>query len=473
MELEQTPFYEEYKKITSLGRRPVHYHWTMVLYAGDEKIIPMKLLSIATVRNFHNSYGDNIVASIMLPGGVYYNRIYPKRQELRAILYRAPLYEVGTEVDMSRDIEAQEMRAILMDINSAITEANANYTPSEADTNAVNMVTVKIGLVDPILEKVRMMTFDGVYRDTTTGDLIRHVLTAASEEISADEEIKIKGVDLYQPDNTEKKTNIVIPSGTRLTDVPYFLHENVAGVYNCGFGYFLHNPPPKLKSEDDEVVVEEQPKGKYWFVYPTLSLKRYEQSVKGLTIIRIPMERMQGVERTYRRTMNQLICLISDTANSADTSEIMQLNAGNGVRFGDANAIYDSFGSTKDNKTNITRKGNVNEYLIEERPTELNNVQFSDRRITTNTFAEASAMAARTGLHLTCNWDNSDPGSIWPGMPVKYMFMVGDQPYESYGVVRAAQHYVSLAGQGITAARHTTTTSLLLFLSKATPWADG
>ena len=470
MELEQTPFYEEVRKIVSLGPRPVHYNWTISIIANGEIIKPIKLLSIATTRNFHNDYGDDIVVKLLVNAGTYHQKLFPNKRDLKAILYREPLEEVTPATDLTRDIEAQEMRVVLTDNRSAVMESNQKYVENIDDTNTMNVMEIEIGLVDLALEKIRQMTFDGIYRNVKTWELTRHILTVASREVTDDLDIRIRGVDVYTPDNEERKKNIIIPSGTRLTDTPYYLHRNVAGIYSTGFGYFLHNPPPKVKAVGDQIIVEQRPMGKYWYMFPLYNLKRFESSPKGLTLIRIPMERFQNAERTFRRTLNQLICLVTDTTNSVDDTEFQQLNFGNGTRFADANVMFDGFGKTADNKTIISRKENLNEYLVEDRPTRLNNVQFSDRRITTNTFEEASKMASRLGMYITCNWDNSDPGSVWPGMPVKYMFMAKGQVYETFGIVQAVQHYASLASQGVTTKRHITSTSFLLFVGKATPW---
>lgn len=455
MELERTPFIQEVKKIISNGPLPVHYGWTMTLIAGGQKLKPVKILGLVLGRDYTHDYGDNIVVEMMMDQGTYHQKVFPNKDNLQAILNREPIKEVNVDLDLTRDIEAQPLRATLMDNHSAIVENNRSYIGNIKEANSTDVVTIKMGLIDPALEKLRMMTFEGIYRNTTVWELIRHILTVASREVSDDEQFRIRGVDVYTPSNNEKKKNIVIPNGTRLTDVPYYLNERVAGVYNAGFSYFMQR--------------------KKWWVYPTMDLKRYESSVKGLTLIRIPNERYSGSERTYRMTPNflipnQVIALVSENAASVDDSEYLQLNQGNGIRFADANVMFDSFGKTANNKTIITRKDNVNEYLVESRLTGLNNVQRSPNPITANTFVEASRMARRMGMFVSCTWDNSDPGAIWPGMPVKYMFIAKGQVYQAYGIVQAIEHFWRLAAPGITTRRHICSSSMLLFIGKATPW---
>lgn len=472
MELEHTPFYREVKKIITQKAKPVHFHWMMTIVAGGKKIKPIKFLSLAIRRNYQTDYGDDIICEVMLQAGTYHHSIFPNKDNLRVTLTREPLYEVNVDTNAEEPIEALELRAVLTDYSSAVVESNRQHIENPVDTNTLDVMTVRFGLIDDALEKIRMMTFGGIYRNVTTWELLRHILTVASREVTDDLDLRIRGVDVYTPSSHEKKTNILIPTGTRLTDVAGYLHERVSGVYNAGFGYFLQKPPPRVIGQGDQIYVEKKPVGKLWFVYPTMDIHRFNNSPKGLTLIRIPMERFSGTERTYRRTANQVIALVSESARSVDDSEEQQYNHGNGATFADANLMFDAFSKTNDNKTIITRKENINEYLLESRATSLVNVHQQPSRITSNAVAEAGHLGRRLGMFVTCSWDHSEPGAIFPGMPVKYMYMAKGQPYEAYGIVQAVQHYSRLAVQGLTSKRHITSTSFLLFLGKAMPWKD-
>jgi len=452
MEIETTPLYAEYKAIVGDGPKPVHYHWTMQLIAGGKTIEVIKVVDISIVRAYNVNYGDNVLVKFAIGAGTFHHQIYPYRTDLRAVLFRQPLGEVMNGLSLDQDIEAQVMRATLVQDSSAVMEANRRHTDSPRDMDITDIIEVEIGLTDLALEQLRMMTTDGCYRQVKTSELMRHVLTVASANVSSDADTAIRGVDLYPPSNEQPAPNIVVPTGTRLFELPDYLHSQVDGVYNSGFGFYLQK--------------------RHWYIYPTLDLKRYEQSEKGLTVIRLPPDLYRGGERTFRKTANQLIVLVGEEAGSSDPSEIMQLNLGNGVRYADAASIFNGYGKTENNKTTVVRKENNSEYLIENRAENINNIQMSPRRIVSNVFLEASKMAERLGMYLSCQWEHSDPGAIWPGMPVRYMFMAGGQVFESFGIVQAAQHYIRLNQPGITTRRHICSTSLLLFLGKASPWKD-
>lgn len=451
MELVRTPFIQEVRKIFSEGPKPVHYSWRLTVIVNNKKFDAMKVTSVVLRREYDNQYGDEIMVEVMFDAATFYKVVVPNRENLQVVIFREPLFETNAKLDLTKDIDAQPLRATLLNDQNLEMEYNRSQITSDRELNLMNIVTVKMALVDPALEKLRMMTFEGIYRNTTTWELIRHILTVASREVTDDENFRIRGVDVYTPSNQEKKRNIIIPNGMRLTDVPYYLHQNVAGVYNSGFGYFLQR--------------------KKWWVYPLFDLDRFKSSEKGLTLIKIPFLQLPETDRTYRILPNplvprQIIALVTEDTRAVDDGEYIELNYGNGIRFADADQMFEKFAVTKDNKTVIERKKNINEYLVEPRSTKLNNVQRSPRPITSNTFFEASRMARRKGMFLSGQWDRSDPGLIWPGMPVRYLFMKNDKVFECYGVVQALEHYWRLAQPGFTVRRHICTTAFKLFLSR-------
>lgn len=448
MEITTSQLYAEFKEIQAAGKNPVHYAWTLQFMA-DGKVIPvMKVLSISIERAYNNSYADNILVRVVLGAGTFHHDIFPYRTDLKAVLFREPIGEVSNAVDLTQDIEAQVMRATLVSDSSAIMEGNRKQTDSRYNMDITDLLEVEVGLTDLALEQLRMMTVDGIYRNVKTWELARHILTAASAAVTNDQDIAIRGVDVYRPANETVVPTVVLPTGTRLFEVPDYLHNRAAGLYSAGFGFYLQKH--------------------HWYFYPTFDLTRYDKSEKGLTLLRLPPDLYFGSERTYRITENQVIAIIGDQVKTSDPSEMLQLNLGNGLRYADAGAIFDGYGKTENNKTVVQRKANNTEYLIEDRAEQINNVQVSPTRITSNAHAQASQMAGRLGMYLSCSWQYSDPGAIWPGMPVRYMYMQGDQVYERKGVVQSVQHSIYLDKAGITSKRHLSSTSMLLFLGKAT-----
>jgi hypothetical protein len=205
-----------------------------------------------------------------------------------------------------------------------------------------------------------------------------------------------------------------------------------------------------------------------WYVYPLYDLTRFDESIQTLTLINVPTNQFPGVEWTFRKTASQIIALVTGEVKHFDRTEAKMMNEGNGTRWLDARRVVDGFADTSagENKATVMRAENNNEFLSETRNSGLNNVTMSTARITANKFAEASKLAQRAGAEIQCLWENSDMGAIFPGMPVKYLYIKDDRVQELTGIVLGADHYVQTHGKGITETRHRTDTVLHLFVSR-------
>ena len=155
-----------------------------------------------------------------------------------------------------------------------------------------------------------------------------------------------------------------------------------------------------------------------------------------------------------------------------DDSEEQQLNLGNGVRFADANNFMTGFVDTVDNKAVASRGSNNSEFISVPRLNGNNNVQMSSNPITANPFMEYSKLARRQGNMITLAWENSQPSLIYPGMPVKIMYMDDDDIVTVYGILLKAHSFVQTKGQGMTDNRHLIQTSMSIFIKRINTSAD-
>lgn len=452
MALDDSTLMQEVVKITTDGPNPVHYSWRAQIHANGEIIDPLKLLSIDINRDYLDSYGDYILIEVAIGAGTFNFDIFPYKNDLTVTLIREPLGEISEATDLTEDINSQELSATLMDASSAVLEGNSLATQDKEAANLTNILYVKFQLVDLALEQIRMQSVGGIFHATPPGEILRYLLTSISNQVEVDQENKVLGVDLYEPSNTTPVTQAVIPHGTRFTDIADVINAKAAGIYNTGMGFYLQKH--------------------LWYIYPLYDLTRFDKALKTITLINIPKDRYPQAERTFRRTQNQLIVMVTGETKHADASESSQLNLGNGIRFVDAGKLLESFATVKDNKATALRVKNVNEFVTQKRDNGLNNVQMSDSRITTNNFVELGKLAARAGSAVQVVWQNSDPGAITPGMPAKYIYLVDDQPVEVTGVVLKAHHYVQTDQPGLTSKRHITNSALLLFINRLMDWSD-
>lgn len=450
MEIEDSSLYREVAAIIASPAKPVHNTWTADIHVGGETFAAMKVLSIDFAHDYENNFGEEIVLTCMVAGGTYAKRIYPNRANIDITLYAHPLGEVSDFENEELQPKSERYTATLLDSGNPLLENNTAGNLDEEALNISNMFQISFQLVNKALERLRMITVGGVFRYATVDQVIQDVLTRESRRLRVEGVRMPQGVDIEEVSNKEKREHIAIPQGTRLVDVPAYVHNKCGGVYSAGMGYYMQ--------------------GDHWYVYPCYDTTRFHKVQRTLTVINVPPNKLQGVERSYRQDGRNTVVLATGEVRFRDDTNTQQLNEGNGVRFADARKFMEGFGDTKNNKTVLSRGTNVSEFIATVRANGNNQVQLSKNQITANPYVEYSRLARRQGSVLSFVWTNSNPQVIYPGMMVRVLYLFEDEIKEVYGVVLKAHHYVSLRGAGMTATRYQCVSSISLFVKP--PAAD-
>jgi hypothetical protein len=446
MDILDSALAREIETISSNANTQVSYYWRAEIHAGENTLPALKVLSSDIKRDYESNFTDEMFVSLVLGGGQYAYKVYPNLSRLEITLYKQPLEEVGGQPDNARVVESERYVATLIDPIAINVASNSSNELDEFALDISNLITLNFQLVNKAVDQIRMKTVGGIYRRVKVEDVIKSVMTVYSAQVETDTTDIPRGVEMITSPNQETQEHIVIPHGTRLVDIPDYIHKHCSGIYTTGLAYYYQS--------------------NHWYVFPPYDNSKFDQSPQTLTAIRIPANRMPGVERTYRKDGNNLVILATGQANVKNESESQLLSAGNGVRFADANQFMDGIVQKSGNKAVISRGGVNNEFITTDRPNGNNLVLSSPKRITSNPWLEYSRLAARNGSLIGLTWENSNPSLILPGMPVKVLYLEDEQIKETYGLVIKAHHYTQTRGEGITVSRHRTTTALTIFAKR-------
>ena len=453
MEIERTALFREIQAITNQpNAKLVHYFWRCEILANGKRVDPLKVLSVDFIRDYIEQYADEVYIELAIGAGTYSHLVYPYKDDITITLFKEPIGQVNNETNVEEETLSFPYRVTVLKTNSMVLEGKVRYGSNVQTGDLMDILYVKFQLTDPLVERLRMESVGGIFPDTSCADLLSFLLTDINQKLQLDEENKIEGVDFFEPTLKEKQKQIVLPHATRFVEAPDFLQSKVGGIYNAGLGFYLQK--------------------KHWYVYPLYDLTRFDKSLKTLTLVNVPKNRMPGAEVTYRTTGNQVIALITGATKFRDDSESQILNEGNGVRFLDARKLMDGFSETSKNRTTILRANNNNEFVAEQRKTGLNNVHASPVRITSNNFVELSRLAQRAGAPFQCVWENSNPDLLYPGMPVKYMYVVNGEVKEALGVLIRAHHNIGTYAPGAKSKRYVSNSVLTVFIDRKIDWAE-
>lgn len=450
MEISSTPMEDEIQAVQRQTTRLPVFGWRLEINVGDEIIVPTRLISLDIDRSYDVNFADRVVAKIYILGGTYALKILPKRWNLTGTLYQEPLSSDTNEPITALDTYTQEVNISLIDNGDASLISQNNILNNEEDANrTLGFLQVEVQLSDLVLEQARMVTLGGVYRNTSVQDLVKYLMTKTLQDIRSDESMAVTHVKMFPASNSAPIPNIVLPHGLPFTEVPDYIHERVGGIYNAGLGHYLQDST--------------------WHIFPLFDLTRYENDLRGLTVINVPSNRFTKLERSFRTTANQVIVLVSGDGAVYDDSEQRQLSDGNGVRFSSADKMLNGFVQQDGNKATAIRAENNSEFVTSERESGRNKVKLSDNPITDNVFLEASKLARGQGTYVAKVWENSNPRLLWPGMPVRWMYMDGEEWIERHGVLHGAQSFVQATAPFPTTRRHISTTTLRVFLERPKP----
>ena len=252
----------------------------------------------------------------------------------------------------------------------------------------------------------------------------------------------LRGVDVVPPSNTKRYKQIVIPVGTRIVDLPNYLQSRY-GVYSTGIGRFLQN-------------------GR-WYIFPIKDFNLFTKRSRTLTIANLPEAEVPAIDKTYMMRGDKLYVAATGQVIINDESEEMFHRVANGLRYFPSSNLLDDMSTPKDNTLTTRLSETLKEFTISERRDGLNQAYFVSGLYTDNPFRMVSEASGILGRFFDVTWFKSDHSLLYPGMPVKLLFVKGGVLRELSGVLVGSQVSVSQVEAGIGSRQYMGTTTLRIF----------
>ena len=446
MEINSTPLYTEAMNIINRGDTGSGIGWRAVIHLGDtgKTISPLQVTAVNIRCDFVLGFADEFTCTLTIPFGQYARRVYPNRNNLEISLMKIPHREGAGENRLDINAQAERFSATLIGGDKSPTVGQGRESIDEGILDLMDILQVSFQLTNKAVEKIRMISVGGTFRNTTVKDTLLGILTKESLAIKVDNQRAIEGVDMVKPKNLTKRDHILIPQGVKLFDVCDYVQKNI-GVYNAGIGSYI--------------------RGKTWHVFPLHDTTIFNESKLTLTVLILPRTKFPQLERTYKKTGNSLTLLSTSETSFVDDNGSQYLNFGNGARFADANKFMSGFNETTENTTLVSRAKNVNEFKLEDRPNNVNNINITQNKITANPFFEYSKIIARKGGVFTVMWENSDPTLLVPGMLTRVVYFDNTEMKEIYGTLLGAEH-ISIKIGDFGSNKHSCNSKLQFFVNQ-------
>lgn len=445
MAIDATTLFREVENVIAQGQGVSHYQLECYIKTGGQWLRPVRIELLMQERDYAGGYGDVIVLEALIGGGQYAYQVVPQRDDLWVDLVSIPLYENSDQERPETDRKARRYRAVLMDDESPGLTSQSPQASNQDDLDRSAAKVVQLQLMDEAAYQVRMMTVGRLYRKSTPMDALKSLLTETTSLVDSKNQQQVFGANIAEGYNTTVRDHVIIPHGTRLVDVPHYLQYKQGGLYGAGAACYLQNG--------------------FWYVFAPFDLKRWQHSMKKLTIVAVPSNRYYGAERTYRQTENHTFIVCAGDRTVEDDARAQQYNHGNAVRFTDARNLL-TYDERSGNKSVTRRNKNVFEVESHRLQDNTTNARWSEQRATSNPFQHYTEMAKRSGRFVNIEWQHGDINLLRPGMPVKYITVSDDELVEVYGVLVGVNEQRIPAEPGAVVSRYPSTCILRLFVER-------
>lgn len=428
---QRSPVYLTVRSIFAGQDMPYKRKYDAIIHTTNQDYPAFKVTSVDFVRDYHSKMMDDIQIRVEVPMGDYAYMLYPQKDNLEVTLTKTALKGIGDTLDGSAQIEQVRYKAIWDPVNPTFTSKDlGNY--SQKAMNTAQFIQLRLRLMDRNVEPLRVLTTQGVFRGVTPKQIITALLLGESQGIIVDGQPAVSGLDMVDPDNLALISQLVVPSGTYICEIPTLVQEGIVGVYKFGIGTYFQRFNGKPT----------------WFVYPLYDFDRFDSGKEKNTAIfySAPANLTSGVERTYRIQGNILQAVINSEKTQKNTTDVTQLNHGVGYRYADQGAfmlkpvIIDSKGQA------FGARGNLNQEMgFMQRADGLNYAPVIKNN-NTNSYNEMSKVSARQATITNYIWENGDASLIYPGMPSKFVFMQDDDVAELKGTIQGVHESYNRMG---------------------------
>jgi hypothetical protein len=198
---------------------------------------------LAVFRDYEDNFADVIEVSLMFPMGTFMYDVYDNLENIEITLKELTQFyeEPKARTETKPYVKTTRYKAIyLKDKNTAIPNTRSM---SRDDLNQRLPVVVMFQLIEKSAEALRIKTVGGSFTSGKTGvtaeQFLRTTFSQESNKILIDNQPPIDVFDIAKFDNTEVVKQLLIPSHTRLIELPDYLQEKLGGIYNDGLSCYV------------------------------------------------------------------------------------------------------------------------------------------------------------------------------------------------------------------------------------------
>jgi len=447
MIIDDAVYKQLFNNINNNQQNPVNWDYTATFIDGstNDEIPVHNVVSIHRISSYMTEISDQLYVSMQVYKSIYMQLIALDRRLLKCQLIRT-LTGITGKKSVIGNVVTENYNAFLTDNTSEAIETRSGKLSGNYTDDLGELITIHVQMVEKGLSEFRLWDVGGVYRNCTMKELLQGLMSQPLKALSED---MTKGfsVSVYEPNNTERYYQRLIPNGVRLADLPGWLQKKW-GVYSASLGYYLTQG--------------------IWYIYPLFDFTRYSNSSTRLTIINVPKNEMMGITNSYYQDGNEIYIFATGDTKHIDFADSQIDRSGQGFKLAKTGNLLDHFHDVKGGQANTPKGRNFVNVSFEQREGELDNIKAVPGLLSSNPWEAASQAIASLINIVKVTWEHSNPYLLYPGMPVKFIYKYRDVPYSLFGILSFTETTVMTYKPNVTDTNYVSSTNLTLSIERAT-----
>lgn len=398
-----------------LGATPYKFPDRKVILHTKEKDITLTHISTLTVhRNFTFNITDEIFIDCNMLLGTYTHHVAKYVDDLTMTI---------SSTKDRKKLYKKYKAVLITDVTN--THDSKLMATSEDTLNTQSMISISFELVDPITQPLKTKVFTGIFHNLTLDRFIKGIWADKFKDLLAYNKRIQYTINIFKLDNVKKYENIIIPKQTSCVQLPLTLQVGNYGLYKHGVGVYYTNN----ESTNDSVKYS-------FYVYPLTNYNRYKEESKmpKLLVINSTLTMVQKNNLNAYLDVDTFKVIATDVKEK-DNSVSERFKRGTGNFIVKSNLTTDPAliaVTDKDIKVNLddttVMYGNKKDF---------NKIRYINQD--ENILRHQSAIEDAKGVNIAITLANTSIEFVYPGMPIKYVYVVGNKVIETTGTVNAIE----------------------------------
>lgn len=477
MELYDQSHYEDVRWIIQRPDKP-HYNYEAIMHPNRKgEVLMERVESIDWRMDFVGNYTTHISAVLVMDYRTYYTQIWPVRNNLECTLIK----HEGSECEGTTITQyTHRYRCILPEEVGKSLDAEVVHSMEKTDMLLTEYHVIQVQLVELFSEPTPYVYTEGIYIDEDREEFLRGTISHALDNIKDAPKFDHLYID-PKWDNRRRLERALIPTHTRMNNIPFMLQKDFGGFYNHGIGSYHMNW--------GGTHYRECPPGKknIWFIYPLMDVTRWHRTLNHdkliMWVVPDTNEAWDDYNHTYHPyppkhrhchpdgpppvdhcplIMNIYVRRMKANAEALEGRSTVKPYAYN-TKYPkemmdvpidiDAKGVWGSGDRLSKNVEFASRKDGINDF-----PSHY-------KEDTVNYQVAATLMAQNIGKRMDFTWNHSDHELIMPGMPVRMHWELNKVTTTVYGIILFAHSIILNAGKiNDESAKHDSKTYLSVYV---------